>query len=351
MQRKQIEEFQASQKIEGFFLVKSIERKLTSTNKNYLDITLADKTGEINAKIWDCNEDDEHKYPNNSLIKVRGEINEWQGKLQLKINKIRIAKENDNVEIEDFIPSAPEKGEKMLELIFEYVENFKNEDIKNIVKYILNENKEKLIYYPAAKSNHHSIRAGLLYHVKRMLLTAERLCEVYSNINKDLLIAGVILHDIAKVDEMDSNELGIVSDYTREGKLLGHIIQGIVNINRAAKQVNADEEISLVLQHMILSHHYEPEFGSPRKPMIPEGELLHYIDMIDARMYDMEKALRKIEPGEFSERIFTLDRRQLYNPKFNKNDDDYIESDESEEGFVIDKEELLKKINEVKKNI
>lgn len=309
---KKINEFIVGDHIEGFFLIKSISVKSTNNNKKYLDITLSDKTGEINAKMWDCNEEDGSKYIANSLIKIRGNVSEWQGNNQLKIERVRIVNGDDKINIEDYVQAAPEDPKFMYGEILKYVEKIKNKDIKNITNYILKENKEKLLYYPAAKANHHSIRSGLLYHIKRMLMTAEKISEVYLNLNKDLLFAGVILHDMAKIYEMDANELGVVSEYTSEGQLLGHIIQGIKLVDKVADNLGADREVSMILQHMILAHHNEPEFGSPKRPMIPEGELLHYIDMIDARMYDMEKALEGLKPKQFSEKIWVLNNRKLY---------------------------------------
>jgi 3'-5' exoribonuclease len=111
---------------------------------------------------------------------------------------------------------------------------------------------------------------------------------------------------------MAAGELGIVSEYTTEGELLGHIVQGVKMVDRAAREVGADTEVSLLLQHMILSHHYEPEFGSPKRPMIPEAEVLHYLDIIDARMYDMGKVLSHVEAGSFSDKVWLLHNRKLY---------------------------------------
>jgi 3'-5' exoribonuclease len=149
-----------------------------------------------------------------------------------------------------------------------------------------------------------------------MLRTGDALCDIYHNCNRDLVLAGIILHDIEKLNEMDANDLGIVGEYTKEGQLLGHIIMGIKKIEKTAETLKIDPEVSLLLQHMVLAHHYEPEFGSPKKPLIPEGELLHYIDMIDARMYDMNKALKDLEAEQFTDPIFVLDRRRLYRSKF-----------------------------------
>ncbi len=343
MENKKIREFLVDDRIEGFYIIKSIEYKTASNGNKFIDMILSDDTGEVNAKLWECKDD--MVYTQNSLIKIRGNIVEWQGKKQLRIDRMRQANDEDGIKIEELVQSAPYDPESMYNTILDYIDAIQNEDIKKIVKYIFNENKEKIIYYPAAKQNHHAIRSGLLYHILRMLMTAERLVEVYPNINKDLIISGIILHDIAKLDEMDANELGIVSEYTIEGQLLGHIIQGIKTIDRTAKLLGIDNEISMLLQHMVLSHHYEPEFGSPKKPMIPEAELLHYIDLIDARMYDMEKALSSINNNEFTDRIWSLDNRKLYKTSLQNQSID-VDKEDSSGGLrkicVLNKEEIFK---------
>jgi 3'-5' exoribonuclease len=310
-----ISEIEVGKKTEGFYLVKSADCKTTnSNNKKYLDFILGDKTGEINAKLWEVKEEDEKAYSSNMLVKVRGTALAWQNATQLKIEKIRPVTEEDKLSIEDFVPTAPFKADIMLDTILEYIDKIKNTDMKNIVTNIIEQNMEKLIHYPAAKKNHHAVRSGLLYHVTTMLRAGEKLCEIYTSVNKDLLYSGVILHDIAKIQEMDASELGIVSDYTVEGQLLGHIIQGIKNIEVVGEKVKASKEVVMLLQHMVLSHHYEPEYGSPVKPMIPEAELLHYLDIIDARMYDMSKAAVETKEGEFSDRIWSLENRKVYKP-------------------------------------
>jgi 3'-5' exoribonuclease len=241
-------------------------------------------------------------------------VNEWQGQLQVKVERLRRVNVADKVRIEDFVPSAPYSSEEMMADIRSYASRIQDQDIQQIINILLDENKEKLNHYPAAMKNHHSIRGGLLYHITTMLKMAERVLEVYNHLKPDLLYAGVILHDLAKIQEMDANDLGIVSSYTAEGMLLGHIIQGIKDIERVGRQINADRQTIVLLQHMVLSHHYEPEFGSPKRPMIPEGEILHYLDMIDARMFDMNKALEPLNPGEFSDKVWLLNNRQMYRP-------------------------------------
>ncbi|SKA89894.1 3'-5' exoribonuclease [Clostridium sp. USBA 49] len=312
MEFKKINEFQVNERIDGFFIVKSVELKTSLNGKKYMDFTLGDKTGEINAKLWEYSDGDEKRYLKNMLIKVRGLVNLWQNSLQLKIERLREAVEEDKVNIEDFVETAPLESDFMYSEINKYISSIKNKDIKNIVNFIIEKNKEKLMHYPAAMKNHHSIKSGLLYHILTMLKAGEKLCEIYTYLNKDLLYGGIILHDMAKIEEMNANNLGIVSEYTVEGQLLGHIIQGVKNLEIAAENVGADKEVTIMLQHMILSHHYEPEYGSPVKPMFPEAELLHHLDIIDARMYDMNRVLGETNIGSFSEKIFSLENRKLY---------------------------------------
>ncbi|HZJ82935.1 MAG TPA: HD domain-containing protein [Clostridia bacterium] len=296
-------------------MIKSSTVKITNTNSKYMDLILSDKTGEVNGKWWGYQEKEGEAFTAGTLIKTRGMVTDWRGKLQYRIDRIRCTENSDDVNPEDFVLSAPIDPEDMFQSILQYVETMENRDIKEIVSCTLKEKQEKLMHYPAAMKNHHSIRSGLLYHILTMLKMAERTCQVYLNLNKDLLYGGVILHDLEKINEMDSNELGIVSGYTVEGTLLGHIIQGIKSLERIGEEVGADPELVILLQHMLLSHHYEPEFGSPKRPMIPEAEILHYLDVMDARMYDMQKELDGIEEGEFSDRVWVLHNRQIYKYK------------------------------------
>lgn len=314
MENKKIGEFNKGDRIENFFLVKNAECKITnnSTTNKYLDLMLIDSTGEINAKLWECNENIEASIKDNMLVKVRAVVNEYRGKLQLKVEKIRPSTVEDNINIDEFILVAPYRSEDMFETLLDYIEKIENKDIKRITESIISKLSYKLMHYPAAKSNHHAIKGGLLYHITTMLKAAEKLLDIYNYLNKDLLYSGIILHDIAKIMEMESSELGIVSKYSTEGQLLGHIIQGISLIETAAMEVNADKEIVMLLQHMILTHHYEPEYGSPKKPMIPEAEMLHHLDVLDARMYDMRKATKDLNPGEFSEKVYSLDGVSIY---------------------------------------
>lgn len=312
MEQKLLNELQAGDSFEGFVLIKSFNVKTGQTGKSYVDMVLADQKGDINGKIWNYTEEQFKDYKSHILVKVRGTVVSWMNSLQMKIERIRIATEDDPVSITDFTPSAPKTSEEMFKTVQEYINRIKKDDIRDIVTYAVNLRKEKLLYYPAAQANHHSIRSGLLYHTTTMLASADALSKIYTDLNTDWLFAGVILHDLEKTEEMESSELGLVSDYTKKGLLLGHIVQGPLVIQEASKAVGASDETTILLQHMLISHHYEPEFGAVRRPMFPEAEMLHYLDMIDARMFDFKKALSSVNEGGFSEKQWLLDNRRLY---------------------------------------
>ncbi|SHE75326.1 CMP-binding factor [Clostridium fallax] len=316
---KAINEFIQGERIEGFFLIKSVNCKTANANgKKYLDFVIGDNTGEIAAKLWEVNNENENAFKENTLVKIRGIVVAWQSSLQLKIELIRNLNDDDHVNIENYIQTAPYSSKDMFNEINGIIGRMSNDDIKKIVREMFLNNEDKLMYYPAAKKNHHSIRGGLLYHILTMLKVAKQLTLIYDFLNEDLLYAGVILHDLAKIKEMDASNLGIVSEYTLEGTLLGHITEGIKDIEVTGIKLGVDKEIIILLQHMVLSHHYEPEYGSPIKPMIPEAEVLHYLDVLDARMYDMRKAIRETKVGDFSERIWSLENRRIYNHKLTK---------------------------------
>ncbi len=317
IKEKKIKDFKSGEVVQGFFYIRESESKQTTTNNRYMNFTFSDNTGDINAKLWDADPENARIFPAGVIVKARGSVVEWQGQLQFKLDLIRRANDSDMYNIEDYIPSAPEKGENMFSYIKETLDGMKDREMAEFVEAVLNKYQGKILHFPAAKSNHHAVRDGLLYHTTTMLKAAKALTSVYDFLNKDLLYAGVILHDIGKMEEMDATELGLVDDYTAGGKLLGHLIQGITVIAEVAKETGFNPEKLMVLQHLILSHHYEPEYGSPKYPMLPEGEMLHYLDIMDARMYDMKKASESCEPGEFSERIRSLDNRNIYKPSWN----------------------------------
>lgn len=313
----------AGQEVTDFFMVKTVAIKTGSNKKQYLDLLLGDNSGEISAKKWDIADEELpalDRISEGDILKIRALVTEWNGMKQFRVMRIRQKGEQDQLEIGDFIKAAPEKPEAMYDYIMETAESFSDDQLKKLCVRVLTQNREKLMYYPAAQKNHHAELAGLLYHIKRMLMSGKALCRIYTNLNEDLVLAGVILHDMEKINEIESNEMGISSGYSFEGQLLGHLIQGVKSLDRLMEELEFPKEKAIMIEHMILSHHYEPEFGSPKRPLFPEAEMLHYLDVMDARMYDMQDALSRTEPGGFSERIWTLENRRLYRPMEECND-------------------------------
>lgn len=308
-----------SHHLEDRYLVRNVDIRDGNNNKRHLYLTLADATGEIQAVKWSLTPGELTSYSKikvGMIISVGGRCNEYHGKMQLVLDEIKGRAKDDTYDRMDFYKAAPESPEAMYEFIVGRIEQFEDEELKELCLSFYFDEKDRLMYYPAAMSNHHAEFGGLLYHIKRMMMMGERACEVYTNLNRELLLAGVALHDIEKLNELNSDENGVVPDYTLEGKLLGHIAMGVAVIGERCKDLGIGEEKCLLMQHMVLSHHYEPEFGSPKKPLFPEAEMLHYLDNIDAKMFDMEDALRTVAPGEFSDKVFTLDNRKLYKKTF-----------------------------------
>lgn len=314
-----VENLVVGQEIIDFFMVKNFEMKEDRNGKKYLDITLSDKTGEVNGKKWDIEQpkgSEVSKLSPGQIVKVKAEVTEWRDIKQLKITRMRFSVKEDKIEKRDFIKAAPEAPEEMYEYIIGVINGFKDEELKLLCRSIYEDNKEKIMYYPAAMSNHHAEYAGLLWHVKRMLMAGIRMCEVYESLDRDLLLAGIAIHDIEKLNEIEADENGISPGYSFEGQMIGHIVSGVRMVHNRCRELGIGEEKTVLLEHMILSHHYEPEFGSPKKPLFLEAEMLHHLDNIDAKMFDMEESIRATEPGSFGEKIWTLDNRRIYRKTF-----------------------------------
>lgn len=298
---------------EGFCVVKTVDKKVTAKGLVYLDLMLSDSDGEINGKIWDYNEATFGTYEVGDLVKVRGIISQYQNKDQLKIERIRKAAADDNVNPSDFVKSSEFSAEDMYNEIFSVADSIKNENIKAVVTAILKDYKEKLLFWPAAFKLHHAMRGGLLYHTLSILRLCQQVVTLYPFLNTDLLYSGTILHDIAKIDEFKVTELGVATGYTAEGNLIGHLVKGAIIVDRYCEKLNVDGEDRMLLQHMLISHHGEPEFGAAVRPMFMEAEVLSSLDTLDAKIYEMADAVFATEKGEFSQRLWALNDRRLYN--------------------------------------
>ncbi|MBQ8160871.1 MAG: HD domain-containing protein [Clostridia bacterium] len=298
-------------KFSGYLLVRSAEQRTNAKGSKYLDLNLVDRTGEINCKKWDGTV---APPAGGSVVFVTGLVQEYNGRIQMRIDTIRRVNKGEPVDVRTLIPAAPRMPGDMMQEITDTVDGFENEDLRKICRNLLSKKQEELLYYPAAMRLHHAERSGLLHHMTDMLRSARGLLDVYTFLDRDLVLAGVILHDIAKIEEMKSDELGNVSDYTRDGLLVGHLARGMAMVGEAARETGVSGECVVLLEHMMLSHHGIPEYGSVRYPMFPEAELLHLVDTLDAKMNEMKGIEDRVPAGSFSEKIPTLEGRRVYHP-------------------------------------
>jgi 3'-5' exoribonuclease len=310
--KKGILDYQVGDQIDHFMLINTSTKGTASNGKPFLTLMLRDHTGEIEAKLWDCTPQDEQSFAAEQIVKVVGDISSYRGRTQLKLKQIRLCTDLDNVQISDFLEVAPIEKDTVIEKITQFIFEMKNPNIQRMTRQLLKKHQEAFLEYPAATKNHHEYVSGLAYHVITMLELAKSISTIYPSLNKDLLYAGVILHDLGKVRELSGP---ISTTYTVEGNLIGHISILVSEIAEVAKELSIEGEEVMVLQHLVLSHHGKGEWGSPKPPMIKEAEILHYIDNIDAKMNMLDRALARVAPGEFSERIFPLENRSFYNPK------------------------------------
>lgn len=304
--------FKKGDRINDIFILKKFDIRQSKNGNPYADVTLSDRNGDYTAKMWDvaavsCD------FAPGDFVAVEATAQSYNDSLQFIIAKIEPQPVPDEEKVSELVECAPYPPEKMYAKIISIVNDMENEDIKKITYAMLEENKQALMYYPAAKSFHHAVKGGLIYHTYTMMRAASVLTEIYTFLNRDLVYAGVALHDMGKIKEITSTLYGSAGEYSQEGKLLGHITIGICDIDRKAAELNIDPEVTLLLKHMVLSHHFYPEFGSPVAPMTAEAELLHHLDVIDSRMNQFEKTLAATPAGEFSDKVWILDKRSVYN--------------------------------------
>lgn len=297
---------------DGFVLLKKCEVKKTKNGAEYLDIVIADKNEEMTGKLWDYKGGAE-VLTADSVVKIRGNIEQYNGKNQFRVAQIRPAGESDDYNLADLVPSSEIGGEQLFNMIKNRVNAFENNDLKAIVNTIIDSKKDKLVVYPAALRLHHAMVGGLMYHTMSIIRMAEEICKIYPNINKELLLSGVILHDVAKTWELEAGSTGLAKGYSAEGELIGHLVKGAMYVNDTAKELGIDSEVVTLLEHMILSHHGVPEYGAAVRPMFLEAEILSSLDSLDATIYEFNSATSKVETGKFTDRQWALDNRKLYN--------------------------------------
>ena len=309
---KKIADMRSGDIVEGFYILKGAYPKTTAAGKPFLSASLSDTSGLIDAKVWDYTGPigvaDEGK-----IIKLRGTVSEYRGTPQIVIDRIRLRTENDPVDLSALVPVAPIDTDAYLQKVNDIVDGMEDADYQTLCREMLRRHLAEFQQIPAAKSVHHGFLRGLLMHTVDMLTMAEFLAAQYrAVIDRDLLLAGTLLHDFAKEQEFSFSELGLVTDYSTKGQLLGHLVMGAQEIAALSAELDLPEEKAMLLEHLILSHHGQPEFGAAVLPQCAEAELLSLIDQIDSRMEIYREVLGATPLGGFSDRVFALDGKKLY---------------------------------------
>lgn len=299
--------------LQGFVFVRSCDRKTAKNGSVYLDLMVNDSEQDVAAKIWDYKGTETEQPAANSVILVRGTLNLYNGQPQLRIDRYRAANENDDVDINRFVPSATFPGQKMYDEILWIVERFEDDELKRLTTAVLEEYKTRIIDLPAAFRLHHAVRGGLLMHTLSICRMAQCVASLYPSVDGELLLAGAILHDIAKSEEFNLSPTGLVDSYTVRGILVGHLVKGAMIVDEIGRQLGISEETLTLLEHMLISHHGQPEFGAAVRPSFLEAEILSQLDTLDADIYEIESVVKGVQSGGFSNKVWALNDRKFYN--------------------------------------
>lgn len=302
----------------SYFAVSAISARDRKGGGQYLALTLADKSGQLEARMWDEFAEALSTCPAGSYVKAQGRIDKYQGRFQITLQKMRLAAENE-VDPADFQPHTQYKIEDLWEELHNYVSGFVNGDLQRLVRSFLEDPVlgPAFKYAPAAKSLHHAWIGGLLEHVVFLLRLAERVAPQYPEVDVDLLMTGAILHDFGKVRELAWKSS---FSYTTEGQLLGHItiVIGLVH-DKVRELGDFPDRLRILVEHLILSHHGRFEFGSPKLPMTPEAIVFSAIDDLEAKMQNMRAEFQKaLEGGKAADEATDFSRsmeRNLLNSK------------------------------------
>ncbi len=285
-----VKDLQANENVTDFFLVQTKDVRLKKSGEPYLSLVLSDRTGRLDAKMWDGIEDVVDTFAGGDFVKVAGFIQIYRMKPQITIQRLRPAQESE-IRISDYLPHTDKNVDEMFNALLARVADFKNSDLKRLLEAFLHDEDvaERYKRAPAAKSLHHAFIGGLLEHVTSLMQLAERVGSHYDFIDVELVLTGVVLHDLGKIHELHYER---TFQYSDEGQLLGHIPIVLQLIDRkCAELTDFPAKLKTLVEHLILSHHGKYEFGSPKLPSFPEALLLHYLDDMDSKLESMRASI------------------------------------------------------------
>ncbi len=299
------------------FVVAVKQIKPKKTGEPYLALTLADRSGQIEAKMWDNVADCIDCFEQDHFVKVKGLINKYNHRFQLTIHKLRRLDEVE-VEFADYLPKTTKDIDELWRTLTQFVDGFENPHLKGLVQAFMNDPEMAVAYRtaPAAKTLHHAYIGGLLDHVVSLFRSCDLMCRNYPQINRDLLLTGAFLHDIGKIHELSYNR---AFSYTTRGQLLGHMIIELEMLQAKLETLPGfPAELKTLIEHLIISHHGEYEFGSPKLPMFPEALMLHYLDDLDSKMESMRAHFEReaAQEGPWTSYNGSLGRPLLNTSKF-----------------------------------
>jgi len=272
--------------ITSSFVVAVKQVKPRKTGEPYLALTLADRSGQIEAKMWDNVSDCIDGFDQDHFIKVKGLINRYNHRFQLTIHKLR-RMDDTEIDFTDYLPKTTKDIDELWRTLLDFIGTFQNANLKSLLQEFVNDSDLAAAYRqaPAAKTLHHAYIGGLLDHVVSLFRSCDLLCRNYPQVNRDLLLAGAFLHDIGKVHELTYNRS---FSYSTRGQLLGHMIIELEMLQgKLSKLPDFPDDLKTLLEHLIISHHGQYDFGSPKLPMFPEALMLHYLDDLDSKMESM----------------------------------------------------------------
>ena len=298
---------------EGFYLIKSAEVRQTRAGKDYIAFTFQDDSGEIEGKLWDAQPHNVAEYTAGKVVHMQGRREVYNNTPQVNQLVLRLPRSGEPNDPADFKEKPPVDPKDLRDYLAQMIFKIENPVWQRVVRALYSKYDKELYSYPAAKTNHHAFESGLAFHTATMVRLADAIGDIYPQLNKSLLFAGIMLHDLAKVIELSGPD---DTEYTVRGNLIGHIALIDEEITKVLLELKIDDskEDVIVLRHVILSHHGLLEYGSPVRPRIMEAEIIHMIDNLDAEMMMMTGALAKVGEGEMTSRIFAMDNRSFYKP-------------------------------------
>lgn len=298
---------------EGFYLIKSAEVRQTRAGKDYIAFTFQDDSGEIEGKLWDAQPHNVAEYTAGKVVHMQGRREVYNNTPQVNQLVLRLPRSGEPNNPADFKEKPPVDPKDLRDYLAQMIFKIENPVWQRVVRALYSKYDKEFYSYPAAKTNHHAFESGLAFHTATMVRLADAIGDIYPQLNKSLLFAGIMLHDLAKVIELSGPD---DTEYTVRGNLIGHIALIDEEITKVLLELKIDDskEDVTVLRHVILSHHGLLEYGSPFRPRIMEAEILHMIDNLDAEMMMMTGALAKVGEGEMTSRIFAMDNRSFYKP-------------------------------------